>query len=880
MNARTLSLSLLLLLTACRDGIPPSALVEPIPALELCDFDTGAPLVNLKAAQLEAGHLVDGGFVPLAEGDEVEMAPRQREGGPQWFTLLALRITAAEPLPATVCALLDGARPFTSDPLADEIPNGFVFHRASDGALLNASVPLSLGRRLVGGQGFNPLSREPVDLGLLAGTAEGGGLFLDLEGPALTVKPVNRVGFLSDVGGGTDAGAPVVDAGPPPVPLSLQLQATTTALRPGEAANVELTLSGGRGGQQVDLFVSGLPSGVVLTLERSSIAGGASDAEAALTTGRLLVDATAAPGAFTLQVAAVGGTGSAQATLELQVLPAPTVPSLGLSVSPLALRLAPGDEAEVKARVVPFAGLSGRFALKARASPGLDVTISPAFIDLQTATDVTVRVKLARSEFAGETLSVQLDGVLGRQRWPVSQPISVTTLAVTRASVFVRSRLRERRFVSSSAPTDWDLDFGTMVEPGATAPLTSLLPVTAPAGCSSAPRPTGLRFTCDASFRGAADVQLGASSTAGTASTSVRLVGAGSATVLPELQPGLWDARRPRVAFAPDGTLTVAQLSGLGARYGVLAPDGGVAYQPVFAQQLELLPTSSGVQRLWQSGNGTLDLSGKGAVRSGSLGPIAGAVDTDGTAWVATGVSGASGVRLGVSSCAGGQSTWVLAEQGLPLSGAPTDLALSARSGSVFLAAVELAGSALGPEVGTVTVRRWASGQWTALPQVPAGAVVPLTLEAQGRRPERVLGLTQDAALRPVLAFIGVDEALHVLRLEGASWVALGGASVTPGLLPFSLSLSSDAAGRVLLAWHEATHVLIASSGEWVLPRAVERSTLHWATLDTAGFVKLDPVGLDLAQGTFEDPFATFDPAGRPVITWVEDGRVVVQRAP
>jgi hypothetical protein len=854
----------LLSLAACRDGCPATALLEPVPALELCQFDGAAFSKPRGAATLEAGKLIDGAFVPFVAGDEVEIAPVPRDTLRLWYTLAALRITANTELPSTLCAQIDGDVLFTEDPTAEEIPDGVQFHRAADGSLIADRVPMFLGNRVATESGFDPLKTDRVALGL-GGQAPTSTQVLFLEGASASLQPVNREGFLSSPAPKPDAGTPAS------VAFEVELQAMPQFLRPGESANVELRISGERLGQDVTLTVEPLPAGVTLNLDRTVV-----PASETLTSGRLDIDSTAAQGPFTLALVATSGTYTRRAFIGLQIVPGSTVPSVSLSASPLSLSLAPGETGEVRVRVVPFAGITGTLFLKALVGGSVEVTTVPESVSLASASDVVVRVKLVRSPFPGDTNTFSLVGVSGRRTWPLMQPIQVTSRAPASPSVFVVSSGRPRRFVQANVPLDWDLDFGTHVATGQSPPATMLLEPTPPMGCGVGLRPLGLRFTCDPTFTGAASVTASASSSAGLGSTPLRLVSTSGALVLPEVQPMLADSTRPEIFADSNGVLTTTYQTGLGWQFALITADGGIqGAQTIPTQQLVLV----GDKRLQQASNRTLTLSNRGTVRADSMGPIAGTIDTDGTVWVASGALANALVGLGVTSSGAAETTWTPRDQGLTRTGTPIDVAISARSGNVVLASVEIAGSVLGPgEDGTVVVRSWNGTQWTTLPAVPSPAAIGLPSDSMGLRTDRVLALAHDAMARPVLAFIGTDDQLHLLRFESGAWVALGGATVGSGHLALSLSLAHDATGKVVLAWTEASNALPWSSGKFVQPNHAARVKVSWAQLDPTGFTPLPSPALDAAQGTFEQPSVTFDGAGRPVIAFIEDGRVVIRR--
>jgi hypothetical protein len=122
-----------------------------------------------------------------------------------------------------------------------------------------------------------------------------------------------------------------------------------------------------------------------------------------------------------------------------------------------------------------------------------------------------------------------------------------------------------------------------------------------------------------------------------------------------------------------------------------------------------------------------------------------------------------------------------------------------------------------------------------------------------------------------------------VYRLESGVWVKLQGLTPTPGLIPLSLSmavnfLSMDPTARLTLVWHEATQASALRSGTRVLPR-VAQSKLRLARHTTTGFVELPSPGLDAFTGAPEHPHVAFDRDGRPYVSFVENGRVFVQRA-
>jgi hypothetical protein len=181
-----------------------------------------------------------------------------------------------------------------------------------------------------------------------------------------------------------------------------------------------------------------------------------------------------------------------------------------------------------------------------------------------------------------------------------------------------------------------------------------------------------------------------------------------------------------------------------------------------------------------------------------------------------------------------------------------------------------------------VVVRRLQAGTWTTLPPFPASVVsVPHAIRTTGRR---VLDVVIDGTGLPVVGLITGADQLAVFRLESGIWVSLPGITPTPGLIPLSLSmsanpLSAESTARLTLVWHEATQAFALRSGARVLPRLAEQSKLRLMRLTMTGFVELATPGLDTTAGAAEQPHVAFDREARPYVSFVENGRVFVQRA-
>lgn len=871
-------------LLSCRgDGCRSTVPLEPIPTLETCDFADALRERQFVTSTASLGRVVDGGFVPFSGGEEVEIAPVPRDLFQTWYALVAVAVTASEgEVGSSFCGNVE-ALSWTSNPADEAVPDGFVFKRLGD-AWVARQVPIELAPQDNSSRYFQP--KNPAETFLEGGGVIFGGFsnVFDARPVRVKVKPVNHEGFLSDAtsfpgetpaGGGAGGGGGGVVM---PASFSLELRTSMPALRRGEAANVEVVVTGPRDGQPVDFTVQGLPAGVTLTLPTISPAAPGPEVT---TSGRLLVDSAAPLGAFTLDVTATAGANTAKASAALQVMAAPDAKVVSLSASPATLQLEPGATGELLVRVVPFGGLAGVLSLKALTGPELEVSVTPETVMLTGPVDVQVKVKLLRASAPGVSLPLQLVGALGRTRWPVTQALRVVTLAPSTPSPYVVSLVRERRFVAAGSFTDWQLDVGTHVAPGTSAPATTLGPLSAPPGCSAQQVAVGVRFTCDATFTGAAGVPVTASSTAGTAGTTLRLVSGGGATLVPEPQSLLFDSHRPTLAPNADGGVALAFLSSLGPQQ-LTVNAAGVAgsLTPGFGEQFGVVRAGPGFSTFRRSSNGPVSVGNRSSVGSSTLGPLAVAVDTNQAAWVATGESSSGAVRLAAYSNAAGAPSWTTRDQGLADAGTPTDLALAASGGTVVLASVETPLGALSDAQGEVVVRLWTGTTWRTLAGVPAPQAVPLPFEAQGQRREQVLGVALDNLLRPHLAFIGVDEQVHLLRWSGAAWETLSGATVPAGTIPLSLSLDASPTGAIALGWTWGSHALVAQSGTRVQPRHLATSGASWALLTAQGLGAPAPLGLDRDEGTFEHVTVGFDPQNNLVAAWVEDGRVIFRRLP
>ncbi|MFZ5440301.1 MAG: hypothetical protein ACOZQL_09850 [Myxococcota bacterium] len=603
---------------------------------------------------------------------------------------------------------------------------------------------------------------------------------------------------------------------PPVVHLDVRLE--QPSLLPGERQGVTVTLGGELAIVEGVPVVVAAPMDVQVTFDEGF----------PMRRGVLEVSPTAPPGlrelTFTLPTAA----GDFVVTRFLDVLP---VPEPTVLIRPPEGPLTSQTEVvDVPLRLIPIGGFAGHVVLKAVAGDATEVSFTPAELDLTASAEVVARVRVRGGGFA----NVRVFAVSGRARWESSFQVT------TSGGAFLFGAGRERRLVEPNQPLDWPL----MRSTGLTldAPLM-------PPGCAALRVAEGLRITCDASFRGAASFTARATSSSGaTASTELRLISVGDARRLAH-------GRSADLLEAPSGALSALVRAEGSRRF--LVQDGGVTELDAASQEQFLLEGVDG--GVVERAGGALVVDGQ-AVLADARGPVVTASDLDGTRWIATWDS-AQSPRL--VERRPGATTW--AEHTFPGVADVTDLSLAARRGVVALAVANS---------GAAHVHLRTAGSWTLLPPLP-GAGVP----AKRSRPqERLVAVALDAAEVPVVALIGADEQVSVLRFAGPGWAQVALLAPERGRLPLELSLAANAAGVLALAWTEGSHALVVSPELRVQPTHLASAAVRWGLLASGGgFVELPRPMLDPERGAPEQPAVLVRGSGAPVLAWSEDGALVLR---
>jgi hypothetical protein len=834
-------------LTACQAPV-----LEALQAVTRCQYRfSGTPS---RYDTLELGRQTSAGFVPFVDGEDVEMAPWSVEDsvGRWYFQDVFVRLSPLVDVGATVCAQVSGD-------LGAGISNdqGVLLSRASDGGYVGGPVPFFTGIDVNAQERFPELLDASVPFvgELLVGNGS------DLVGGSLTaisLRRVNHVGFL---------GVPR----PPPPPDAgllgggvLELGLSFITVRPGEDVRVLISLSGDRLGESVTLVADPLPAGVTLTFP-STLAPNVN-----ALTARLSVAANVGPMSIPLRLTAQGALTRGVRESFINVIPA-VEREVALTVFGPDAAAPVGSTVSAEVHLAPLAGFSGPVTLVAEAPPELDVVLPTTPVSLTAPMNVTVQVR-AKTPNPG---TVRFYAVAKRDVWGGTDLPFATSDAVS-SQVVLLPGFSERRVLTPGQPLSWQVQ--TYGLPGG---ATSQLTVTgAPAGCALTVPGSGvnrvMNVTCDAGLP-ATVAPLGAVATAGGAMESATwtLVVPGAVTglesfgVAPEPRPQSLDQEWPQVAGTLNDRFVLGTESndlgpsvvGFDGGYGVPAPVIGDGVRVVTVGQA----ASTRALQVTRLQGTFFSIGTPPGGPTNARGPFDADGHPDGTLWGATGTP--TRVWLGHLSA----STWVDDSAALPDLPGVTDLALAVHNQQTVLVTAE-------PQV---VVRRLQAGTWTTLPAFPAQLVgVPHTVRTSGRR---VLDVVIDNTAQPVVGLITRADQLEVYRLESGVWVKLQGLTPTPGLIPLSLSmavnfLSMDPTARLTLVWHEATQASALRSGTRVLPR-VAQSKLRLARHTTTGFVELPSPGLDAFTGAPEHPHVAFDRDGRPYVSFVENGRVFVQRA-
>lgn len=841
--------ALLMLVVALGIGCE-APVLEAVPSTQRCPFRFEARPSRFSPLQL--GRQTDGDFVPLRSGEEVEVAPWSVEDAlfDWYFQGVFVRLSPASDVGPTVCAQIEGD-------LGWSTAEGVLLSRAADGGYVGGPVPFAAGLAHADQNRFGEVLDGSVTFSgevLVGNTSEGVGGRLD----AIALQRVNHEGFLS-----TPKPAPrqPVDAGPIGGGV-LELGLSVITVRPGEDVRVLVSLSGDRFGETVTLTAGSLPPGVTLTFP-STLPPTVNEL-----TARLSVAASVGPMTIPLRLVAQGVATRGERDSVINVIPA-VEREVALTVFGPDAPVPQGSTATAEVHLAPLGGFSGPVTLVAKAPFELEVVLPTTPVMLTAPMNLTVQVRPK-----GSTTLSQLYAVSKRDVWGGAE-LAVTVTSAVSSQLELTPGFSDRRVLTPGQVLTWQVT--TSASSGE-----PMLSVTgAPAACAVNVPSTGrnrlMTVSCDGGLPAtAASLNVVASAGAAMERATWTLVipgpsaGLESFGVAPEPRPQSLDQEWPQVAGTTNDRFGLAtESSDFGA--SLVSFDGGYsAVTQVLGDGVRLVTVGQAaaarvvpVSRL----SGRLFIPGTSpGGPTNARGPFDADGHLDGTVWAATGTPG----RVWLGHFSG--TTWVDDSATLPALPGLTDLALAVKDLQTVLVTAE-------PQV---VVRRLQAGLWTSLPPFPATLVpVPHSVRSTGRR---VLDVVIDNTSLPVVGLVTAADQLEVYRLESGVWVKLPGITPTPGLIPLSLSMSVNPASpeptaRLTLAWHEATQAFALGSGVRVLPRLAEQSKLRLARHTMTGFVELALPGLDLTAGAPEQPNVAFDRAGRPYVSFVENGRVFVQRA-
>lgn len=840
-------LFILVVLAACDK--PPSA--EPAPAFPSCDTSTQAVQPFLYG-ELTLGTMVNGQYQAFADGAEVEVAPYSNvddaDNGGWYFKEVYARFTTVtnEDLGPSICADLSRS-------------DGFPMTKRADGSYVGG--PFFLDAELEDGQLAVQLG-TPMELFGEVMLGMGTRSVIGYLTPRLHLVRVNREGFL---------GVPLPPMPPDAGPIGggvLELGLSQIVARPGEDVHVLLSIDGARNGESVTLAVDPLPAGVSLALP-ASVPPHVRDLDL-----RLSVASTVGPMSIPLHLVAQGSTTRGERDSFINVVPA-VEREVAVSVFGPDAPVPLGSTASVSVHLAPLAGFSGNVWLVAEAPVELDVTLPSAAVPLTAPMDVTVQVRPLAPNPGG----VRFYAVAGREVWGNDARFALATTDPLQSHVVLQPGFSTRRVIEPGGTLQWQVQAYELGSPTSRPVQLSVTGV--PADCSLLNPDAGaqatrtLTISCDAGLpASAATLNVTAAVGTTTEQASWRLSIAGSevgypTSLAPEPRPQALDSEWPTVAGLVNERLELGVESN---DFGpaVMRFDAGFVGDPamIYGDGLRMVSVGYGlgtravrVTRL----QGRFFADGVQGGPTNAVGPFD-ADATGGTVWAATGVAGTG---LWVGHLASG--AWVDDGASLPAMPGLTDLALTTWGNQVVLVTAE-------PQL---VVRRHVAGAWTTLPAFPAQLVAPAhTPRKTGRR---VLDVAIDNTGEPVVVLITSTDQLEAWRLEAGAWVKLNGLSVGAGLLPLSVSvasnsLSTDVRGKLTVVWHEASRAYAVTSGARVLPLHAPGSRLRAMRHGAAGFFELAQPGIDLDGGAPEQPHVTFDRDSIPWLSWVENGRVYVNR--
>lgn len=132
-----------------------------------------------------------------------------------------------------------------------------------------------------------------------------------------------------------------------------------------------------------------------------------------------------------------------------------------------------------------------------------------------------------------------------------------------------------------------------------------------------------------------------------------------------------------------------------------------------------------------------------------------------------------------------------------------------------------------------------------------------------------------DYAERPIIAWVGADEHIHVSRLEGGAWSELGSFAPMGSNVVLEVELRVGAPERVVVGWREALHEV--DTAAFAVP--TRNSVVRLAVKDgSAAFVERPPLR-PLDPRSPQRAFAfNLDDTGKPVVAVTEGDLTRVER--
>ena len=199
----------------------------------------------------------------------------------------------------------------------------------------------------------------------------------------------------------------IAAAGPPPDFSVAASPGSISLTQGGAAGGSTVTVAPSNGfASDVALSVSGAPSGVKLSFDRSSIAGGSGSASLSVA-----ASSTAPVGSYALTVTAAGGSLSHTATIELTISAPAPAPDFFVAASPSSISIATGGAAgQSTLTVTPQNGFARDVSLSVSGAPsGTSASFSASTVTGGSGTS-TLSVQSSSAAAGSYTLTVTASG--------------------------------------------------------------------------------------------------------------------------------------------------------------------------------------------------------------------------------------------------------------------------------------------------------------------------------------------------------------------------------------------------------------------------------------------------------------------------------------